>query len=228
MKEVQLLQTVGAVTGVYGNSLQFWVYDNIGCTTGGLCLPRIIFADNGNVGIGTSIIPTAKLHVESGANTDAAVLATSTENNKLIVRSEATNPVNCTTFRLQHEFGTNRNNGAVPAIIISGISINLFCCFSCLYMLTARLATFVSNGKTVIFEKKTFQNIFCSCELPRYNSYSVTAETAKIEYFSVSLKNRLYYFFQKYKKQIKISACKFKTHFKCKNTNIFPLLCYKF
>ena len=59
---------------------------------------------------------------------------------------------------------------AVPAIIISGISINLFCCFNCLYMLTARLATLVSNGKTVIFEKKTFQSIQTNhCVLHKLN-----------------------------------------------------------
>ena len=39
--------------GVYGNSLQFWAYDNVGCG-GGLCNPRLILMDNGNVGIGTT------------------------------------------------------------------------------------------------------------------------------------------------------------------------------
>jgi hypothetical protein len=44
--------------GSYGNSLQFWAYDNIGCTTGGLCNNRFTIMDDGRVGIGTSNIPT--------------------------------------------------------------------------------------------------------------------------------------------------------------------------
>jgi hypothetical protein len=39
--------------GTYGNSLQFWAYDNTGCA-GGLCTPRLVLMDNGNIGIGTS------------------------------------------------------------------------------------------------------------------------------------------------------------------------------
>lgn len=42
------------MSGSYGNSLQFWAYDNIGCTSGGTCNSRLILMDNGNVGIGTS------------------------------------------------------------------------------------------------------------------------------------------------------------------------------
>ena len=49
-------------TGSYGNSLQFWDYDTIGCTTGGLCSPRLTLMDSGNVGIGTSV-PTESLQV---------------------------------------------------------------------------------------------------------------------------------------------------------------------
>ncbi|SEW51585.1 TMF family protein [Chitinophaga arvensicola] len=41
------------MSGTYGNSLQFWAYDNQGCG-GGLCNPRLTLMDNGNVGIGTS------------------------------------------------------------------------------------------------------------------------------------------------------------------------------
>lgn len=40
--------------GSYGNSLQFWAYDNIGCTTGGLCNNRFTIMDDGKVGIGTT------------------------------------------------------------------------------------------------------------------------------------------------------------------------------
>ncbi|WP_291285174.1 hypothetical protein [Flavobacterium sp.] len=68
--------------------------------------------ENGNVGIGTTT-PVAKLHINNGANTDAAVLATSTENNKLIVSSGVTQPANTSTFRITQEFENNRNNGYI-------------------------------------------------------------------------------------------------------------------
>ena len=61
------------MSGIYGNGLQFWAYDNLGCPTG-LCNARFTIADNGNVGVGTTT-PGAKLevtgdvHVYSG-NTD--------------------------------------------------------------------------------------------------------------------------------------------------------------
>ncbi|EFK58569.1 hypothetical protein U0038_06450 [Sphingobacterium spiritivorum] len=50
------------MAGVYGNSLQFWAYDAIGCTTGGLCTNRFTIMDNGNVGIGITT-PRDKLAV---------------------------------------------------------------------------------------------------------------------------------------------------------------------
>jgi hypothetical protein len=49
------------MSGTYGNSLQFWTYDNAGCPTG-LCEPKFTLLDNGNVGIGTPV-PKAKLAV---------------------------------------------------------------------------------------------------------------------------------------------------------------------
>ncbi|GGH71068.1 hypothetical protein GCM10011379_30020 [Filimonas zeae] len=50
------------MAGAYGNSLQFWSYDNLGCTTGGMCANRVTFKDDGNVGIGT-MTPVYKLDV---------------------------------------------------------------------------------------------------------------------------------------------------------------------
>jgi hypothetical protein len=40
------------MSGSYGNSLQFWAYDSLGCA-GGLCQARLVLLDNGYVGIGT-------------------------------------------------------------------------------------------------------------------------------------------------------------------------------
>lgn len=40
------------MSGSYGNSLQFWAYDSLGCPSG-LCASRFTLMDNGNVGIGT-------------------------------------------------------------------------------------------------------------------------------------------------------------------------------
>jgi Phage T4 tail fibre len=51
------------MSGQYGNSLQFWAYDNIGCASGGMCGAKLTILDNGNVGIGTST-PDAPLTVK--------------------------------------------------------------------------------------------------------------------------------------------------------------------
>ncbi|OXB25563.1 hypothetical protein B0A80_00365 [Flavobacterium tructae] len=53
--------TIYNMTGSYGNSLQFWAYDNLGCGSG-LCNNRFTIMDNGNVGIGTAT-PQNKLDV---------------------------------------------------------------------------------------------------------------------------------------------------------------------
>ncbi|MBO9620540.1 MAG: hypothetical protein J7539_16065 [Niabella sp.] len=42
------------MSGGYGNSLQFWAYDNLGCASGGMCANRFTIMDNGYVGIGTN------------------------------------------------------------------------------------------------------------------------------------------------------------------------------
>jgi hypothetical protein len=57
--------TLFNMTGTYGNGLQFWAYDNIGCATGGICGAVLTLHDNGNVGIGTTN-PVAKLQVNGG------------------------------------------------------------------------------------------------------------------------------------------------------------------
>jgi hypothetical protein len=71
---------------------------------------------NGLVGIGTNQ-PLAKLHVNSGSNNNyAAILATSTEGNNLVVSSYATQPANCKVFQISHEYSNspaNRNNGYI-------------------------------------------------------------------------------------------------------------------
>ncbi|WP_243416361.1 hypothetical protein [Flavobacterium sp. HTF] len=54
--------TIFNTTGNYGNSLQFFAYDDVGCATGGLCSNRFTIMDNGNVGIG-STNPINKLDV---------------------------------------------------------------------------------------------------------------------------------------------------------------------
>jgi hypothetical protein len=60
--------TIYNMTGPYGNSLQFWSYDNLGCTNGGICTNRFTIMDNGNVGIGT-VNPTSKLTVAGNIST---------------------------------------------------------------------------------------------------------------------------------------------------------------
>ncbi len=67
---------------------------------------------DGKVGIGTTL-PAAKLHIENGANTDAAVLATSSENNKLVVSSGTTTSAYVSTFKITQQFGNDRNNGYI-------------------------------------------------------------------------------------------------------------------
>lgn len=59
------------MTNGYGNSMQFWAYDTIGCTTGGLCASRLTLMDNGNVGIGTTN-PGAKLEVDGSIKLTAS------------------------------------------------------------------------------------------------------------------------------------------------------------
>ena len=63
------------MSGSYGNSLQFWAYDSLGCA-GGLCRSRLVLLDNGFVGIGTRS-PQSQLSV-AGTITTQRVRVTMT------------------------------------------------------------------------------------------------------------------------------------------------------
>lgn len=60
------------MTGSYGNSLQFWAYDNVGCVSGGLCASRFTVTDSGNVGLGI-FSPADKLHVVASGSTNSGI-----------------------------------------------------------------------------------------------------------------------------------------------------------
>ncbi|MDP5202028.1 hypothetical protein [Flavobacterium sp. DG2-3] len=59
--EAASVWTIYNMSGGYGNSLQFWAYDNLSCGKG-LCANRFTIMDNGNVGIGM-LNPQNKLDV---------------------------------------------------------------------------------------------------------------------------------------------------------------------
>lgn len=65
------------MSGGYGNSLQFWAYDNAGCNGGGLCASRLTLTDGGNVGIGTQS-PGTKLEVNGNVRLTSGSGATLT------------------------------------------------------------------------------------------------------------------------------------------------------
>ncbi|MDD3288815.1 MAG: hypothetical protein PHX43_07430 [Alphaproteobacteria bacterium] len=61
------------MSGAYGNSLQFWAYDNGGCGGSGLCSSRFVLMDNGNVGIGTQPSTLLEISKPSGGAADLAI-----------------------------------------------------------------------------------------------------------------------------------------------------------
>ncbi|MDD3289051.1 MAG: hypothetical protein PHX43_08675, partial [Alphaproteobacteria bacterium] len=61
------------MSGSYGNSLQFWAYDNGGCGGSGLCSSRFVLMDNGNVGIGTQPSTLLEISKPSGGAADLAI-----------------------------------------------------------------------------------------------------------------------------------------------------------
>jgi hypothetical protein len=69
-----------------------------------------ILFNGANVGIGCDN-PSAKLHVNNGADSDASIPATSSENNKLVVSSGSTQPAYCSTFKITQNYNGDRRNG---------------------------------------------------------------------------------------------------------------------
>ncbi|WP_281232428.1 hypothetical protein [Flavobacterium gelatinilyticum] len=76
------------MTGTYGNSLQFWAYDNLGCVSGGLCSNQFTIMDTGNVGIGTNI-PFSKLSINGSLTLNGGL--TNTKERPAIARGTLTN-----------------------------------------------------------------------------------------------------------------------------------------
>jgi len=75
---------------------------------------KMTILGNGNVGIGTTNPTRCKLQINNGDNTDAAILATSSAGNNLIVSSLNPTAQFSTVFKLSHEFfDSERNNGYI-------------------------------------------------------------------------------------------------------------------
>ena len=110
--DIGIVGSDGAIYGGTATNMGIYVYGNNSLELSTNNTKRVIIAGNGKVGIGATS-PAAWLHINSGPNTDAAVLATSTENNKLIVSSGVTSPAFVSTFKITHEFESNRNNGYI-------------------------------------------------------------------------------------------------------------------
>lgn len=81
----------------------------------------------GSIGVGTgNTVPLAKLHVNSGPNNQyASILATSTEDNNLVVSSLNTSTINGEVFRISQEYfnnPSNRNNGYISFFRGDGVN----------------------------------------------------------------------------------------------------------
>ncbi|HEX2922202.1 MAG TPA: hypothetical protein VHO50_13650 [Bacteroidales bacterium] len=103
------LAQIGARMTDYGSYLYFGTSNNYAV---GITNTAMVIDYNGKVGLGTTT-PLTKLHINNGPNSDAAILATSSEENKLIVSSGFTQPAKCETFRITQQFSEDRNNGFI-------------------------------------------------------------------------------------------------------------------
>lgn len=72
--------------------------------------PLLKVTPTGSVGVSTST-PRAKFEVNNGANSDASILATSNESNRLVVQSYDTQPSSVQTFGILHNFNGDDANG---------------------------------------------------------------------------------------------------------------------
>jgi len=75
--------------------------------------PFFVISPEGKIGINDSI-PRARLHINNGNNSDAAILATTTAGNNLVVSSLTPDVAWGTVFKISHEFyNSDRRNGYI-------------------------------------------------------------------------------------------------------------------
>lgn len=104
----------GSNTACWGINVSFAINNNNLINNNLQVFGNGVFTES--VGINT-VTPVARLHNNSGPNNIyAAILATSTEGNNLVINSKNSNLINTEVFRLEHEFfnsSTARNNGFI-------------------------------------------------------------------------------------------------------------------
>ncbi|MAF17901.1 MAG: hypothetical protein CMH96_00615 [Oceanospirillaceae bacterium] len=98
----------------YRNNLEFWAYSHDGsdrCSEhrNGLCEPRVVFTDSGNVGIGTKL-PKARLHVGGGNVNDLPFQDITSEIHQLSLETPFHNVTSGSRQPAAWEFWT-RDNG---------------------------------------------------------------------------------------------------------------------